>query len=778
MTVEKQNKKKTGKPAKAEFGRVTGFFLCVDSWISSTLFETWAAIVRGWAAYSAFLERFRIRGLKRFIVDLLDDAATFGLAFAFILVAYALPPFSGEGDVWNKRRQYAVTITDAQGNIIGRRGVRQDDAVPLKEIPQHVIKALLATEDARFYDHFGVDVVGTLRAALANAKANGVRQGGSTLTQQLAKNLFLSPERSFRRKIHEAFLALWIEARLSKDEILKMYLDRSYMGAGNYGVEAASQYYFGKSVRDVNIKEAAILAGLFKAPSKYAPHVHPKAAMARANVVLYRMLDAGFISYGELLEARRQPVEIVSHNDKYTPNHFLDWVYRETIDTLRKQGLTKDYAVEVKTTIDTELQKKAQELISRTLDTEARAYHAGQAALVAITPDGAVKTIIGGKDYESSQFNRATDAHRQPGSSFKPFVYLTALLNGYTPRSIVLDAPITVHGWSPQNYSHRYHGRITLTQAISHSYNSVPVRLMTKVGRKAIIETARKAGLKAKLRPVPSLPLGSNEVTVFDLAQAYTTFANGGLRVEPYTVLEIRRPDGTLIYSHERNAPKPKRVFPQEKIAELVYMMGQVVKAGTARRAQLGFTPVAGKTGTTSSYRDAWFAGFTGHLVTIVWFGNDDYSKTRRMTGGSLPAKTWKRFMLMALNGKQPKPLPGLPLDGSYAKVAQKMWAVKSPAAAGDLLPGVTGINDSDILLAAPRNPSRRTGKRRKTKVARGGDPIVGTLRNMFSIFRTGDRRSNFSRRTARRRNYASAARKRRARRNVRRARNFWSIFR
>jgi len=651
--------------------------------------------------------------------------------------------------------------------------------VPLKEIPRYVIKALLATEDARFYDHFGVDVVGTLRAALANAKANGVRQGGSTLTQQLAKNLFLSPERSFRRKIHEAFLALWIEARLSKDEILKMYLDRSYMGAGNYGVEAASQFYFGKSVRDVNIKEAAILAGLFKAPSKYAPHLHYEAAMARANVVLYRMLDADFISYGELMEARRQPVGIVVNTEKYTPNHFLDWVYRETIDTLKKQGLTQDYAVEVKTTIDTGLQKKAQKLITDTLNGEAKAFRAGQAALVAITPDGAVKTIIGGKDYETSQFNRATDASRQPGSSFKPFVYLTALLKGYTPRTIVLDAPITVHGWSPKNYSHRYHGKITLTQAISHSYNSVPVRLMTKVGRKAIVETARKAGLKAKLRLVPSLPLGSNEVTVFDLASAYCSFANGGKRVEPYTVLEIRRPDGTLIYSHERNGTKPVRVFPEEKIAELVYMMGQVVTAGTARRAQLGFTPVAGKTGTTSNYHDAWFAGFTGHLVTVVWFGNDDSKPTRRMTGGSLPAKTWKRFMLMALHGKQPKPLPGIPLNGSYAKQAAKMWASQTPAGAGDLMPSVTGINDSDILIATRtkhrgKSASAKRGKRR----ARANDPIVGTLRNMFSIFRTGDRQRKFARRTYRRRNYSSAARKRRARRNVKKVRNFWSIFR
>ncbi len=760
-------------------GRITGFFLGVDSWISSTLFEIKDAIKRGWSAYAAFLEHFRVRGIRRLFVDLIDDAATFGLIFAFILVAYALPPFSGEGDVWNKKRQYAVTITDMNGDIIGHRGIRQDDAVPLKEIPPHVIKALLATEDARFYDHIGVDFIGTLRAAIANAKAQGVRQGGSTLTQQLAKNLFLSPERSFRRKIHEAFLALWIEARLSKDEILKMYLDRSYMGAGNYGIEAAAQYYFGKSVRDVNMKEAAILAGLFKAPSKYAPDKHPKAAMARANVVLYRMLDAGFISYGELLQARQMPVEIVGKKDTYAPNHFMDWVYRETIDTLRKQRLTNDYVVEVKTTIDTKLQERAQKLVNSILEKEGKAYRASQAALVALEPDGAVKTIIGGRDYEASQFNRATDALRQPGSAFKPFVYLAALLKGYTPRTVVLDAPITIRGWTPQNYSRRYHGRVTLTQALAHSYNSVPVRLMTKVGRKFIIETAHKVGLRAKLRPVPSLPLGSNEVTLLDMTAAYANFANGGKRVEPYTVLEIRRPDGTLLYSRKRNGPKPEQTIPYEKIAELNTMLNRVVTGGTARRANLGFTPQAGKTGTTSSYRDAYFMGFTGHMVTGVWFGNDNYMPTRRATGGSLPAMTWRRFMLMALEGKEPKALPGIPLDGRYRAYAAKMRKAKGQvmaSAAGDLLPGVTGINDSDILLQVPKARHKRP---RRIKTARRNDPVVGTLRDMFSIFRVDNRRSNFNRQRTSRTNYGKIRkRKKRARRNARKARNFWNIFR
>ncbi len=782
----------TGRnPARRAWRRVTDFFIGLDSLVSSTLFETWALVRRGWSAYDSFLQRFRIKGIRRFFIDLIDDGVSFALAFAFILVAYALPPFSGEGDVWNKRRQYAVTITDSNGDIIGRRGIRQDDAVKLEEIPPHMIKAALATEDSRFYDHFGVDVVGTLRAAIANAKAQGVVQGGSTLTQQLAKNLFLTPERSFRRKIHEAFLALWIEARLSKDEILKMYLDRSYMGGGNYGVEAAAQYYFGKSVRDINIKEAAILAGLFKAPSKYAPHRSREAAEKRAEVVLSRMLDAGFISYGELLQARRQKASYVEKHDEYAPNHFMDWVYRETIDTLRQQGLTSDFVVEVKTTVDTRLQEQAQKLIDETLKGEARPFRARQAALVALTPDGAVKTIIGGSDYERSQFNRATDALRQPGSSFKPFVYLAALLKGYTPRSVVTDAPLTIGGWTPKNYSHRYHGRVTLMKALTHSYNTVPVRLMTMIGRKFIIETAKKAGIKSKLRPVPSMPLGSNEVTVLDITAAYAPFANGGKRIEPYTVLEISRPDGTVIYSRKRNGPKPVQVFPEDKIAQLNTMLANVVANGTARRAQLGFTPQAGKTGTTSSYRDAWFIGYTGHLVTGVWFGNDDYTVTNRMTGGSLPAKTWRRFMLMALADKEPKPLPGVPVTKQHLQIAaqqkaQEQEKVRTVAVDDGMLPSLDNISESDILMAPVAAAAVRAaagkGRGRAGRTGRrGGDPVVGTLRNMFSIFRTDDRRRNIKRRAVARRgytNFRAARRKTRARGNVRRTRNFLRIFR
>ena len=790
-------------------------FWMLDSWFSAALYSARVLLRRGWLAYASFLERFRIRGFfKRFLVDVVDDGLTFSLIIAIVLVAFALPPFSDDDDVWNNNRKYAVTITDKNGNIIGRRGIRQDDAVPLEEIPPHLIKAVLATEDARFYDHFGVDIIGTMRAAVANAKAQGIVQGGSTLTQQLAKNLFLTPERSFRRKIHEAFLALWIEARLSKDEILKMYLDRSYLGAGNYGVEAAAQFYFGKSVRDINMHEAAILAGLFKAPSKYAPHLHKEAALARASVVLARMRDAGFISPGEMLKALRQPVHIVGGRQDTTPDHFLDWVYRETIETLKEHGLEKNFVVEVKTTMDPVLQRKASEIIREALAKYGKRYRASQGALVALTPDGAVKAIVGGRDYESSQFNRATDAMRQPGSAFKPFVYLAALMHGYKPNSLIDDAPITIGRWTPHNYSRRYHGRVTLTTALVHSYNTVPVRLMTRIGRKAIIEAARKAGLTSPIRPVPSMPLGSNEVTVLDITAAYAAFANGGKRITPYTVLEIRRPDGTLIYSRASDGPVSEQTLPRDKVEQLNRMLSLVPIKGTAKRAFLGFTPQAGKTGTTSSYRDAWFIGYTGHLVTGIWFGNDDYTPTRRMTGGSLPAQTWKEFMTFALADKEPMPLPGVPVSKEHRKAYAAMRdtlkslrgstgasAAETDDAKADA-DTVATLSEGDILLstgaaataatagaAAAKGLSRKlnagsrkgvktaalqkSGKRRKLRRVRK-DPVVSTLRNMFSLFRTDDRRV----RRARNFRARSEARRIRARHNARKVRRFWRIFR
>ncbi|MDP4823889.1 MAG: transglycosylase domain-containing protein, partial [Aestuariivirgaceae bacterium] len=358
------------------------FFMKLDAVISDGVFSLARAIRGGAGRYADWVNSFRPRGFFRAFADLADDALTFSLAIGIGLLMFALPPFKGDGDVWNLRREYAVTFTDAAGNVVGRRGIRQNDNIPIAQIPPVLIQAVLATEDTRFYSHFGIDLIGTARALVENAKDSEVRQGGSSLTQQLAKNLFLSPERTLRRKINEVFLAFWIEARLGKDEILKLYLDRSYLGGGTYGVEAASQFYFGKSVRDVNLPEAAVLAGLFKAPTRYAPHANPQAARQRSHVVLARMLDAGFITPGEMAQARREPPVIVSPPEFISPDWFLDQAYKETLAILEAQQGNPDFVVEVKTTIDSAMQTQAQEVINAALDTEAPEYDATQAALV------------------------------------------------------------------------------------------------------------------------------------------------------------------------------------------------------------------------------------------------------------------------------------------------------------------------------------------------------------------------------------------------------------
>ncbi len=657
-----------------------------DSVVSTAVFESWDFLKRAASAYGNFLERFRLRGLRRIFFDLLDDGLTFGVLLSFALLAYALPPFSGTGDVWNRGREYAVTFTDANGEIIGRRGIRQDDAIPLDEIPPHVIKAVLATEDARFFEHFGVDMIGTLRAIIQNARAHDVVQGGSSLTQQVAKNLFLSPERTIRRKVHEAFLSLWIEARLSKAEILKLYLDRSYMGGGNYGIEAASQFYFGKSVRDASLSEAAMLAGLFKAPTKYAPHQNLDLARARANTVLYRMLDAGFITQGELLQARREPASPIAQNIAESPNWFLDWAYRDTLETLDANGITGEYVLEVKTTINMPLQTAAQAIINEVIATQGEQYRVTQGSAVVMAPDGAVRAIVGGKDYETSQFNRATDALRQSGSSFKPFVYLAALMRGRKPSDIVVDGPVSVGNWSPKNYSGKYGGRVTLTSAIAHSYNSIPVKLMLEMGgRKPIITTAHLAGIRGELETWAPMVLGTSALSLLDLTSGYTTFASGGIPGRPYAVLEIRRTNGDLLYSRGDDDPMPpRRSFPEEKIGELNSMLSAVVKAGTARKADLGFTPQGGKTGTNQGYRDAWYIGFTGNNVAGVWFGNDDFTPMKEVTGGLLPAPTWKRIMLEAEKGFKPVSVAGVPLDDSYTAVATADESTQPTSPAAD----------------------------------------------------------------------------------------------
>jgi penicillin-binding protein 1A len=645
------------------------------------------------------MHRFRVTGVTRALVELLSEGLTLGAGGAVVMLAFAIPAFHDTSGDWQSRGDLAVTFLDRYGNEIGKRGINQSDSVPLEEMPDYLIKAVLGTEDRRFYDHFGIDVPGTLRALAENLRANAVVQGGSSLTQQLAKNLFLSNERTLERKIKEAFLALWLESHYTKNQILKLYLDNAYMGGGTFGVEAASQYYFGKSVKDINLAEAAMLAGLFKAPSRFAPSVNLPAARARANEVLTNMVQAGFMTEGQVLGARRHPADVIEHaNDTGSPDYFLDWAFQEVKDL----GDLGDRVLIVRTTLDTGIQHTAEDAVDNSLRTYGAAFKVKQGAAVVVSPDGAVRAMVGGRDYGESQFNRATDALRQPGSSFKLFVYSTAMMNGFNPKSIVLDAPICIGNWCPHNYGGGYSGPIPLTTALVKSINVIPVRLAQAFGREKIVETARKMGITTDLRITRSLPLGSDEVKVIEMAGAYAVMANGGYRAKPYAFTQILSSSGNVLYDRRKEAKPPVRALPENVVAEMNSMLVQVPEWGTGRAAKLDGIRTAGKTGTTSDYRDAWFDGFTGNYACVVWFGNDNYTPTRQMTGGSLPARTWHDIMTFAHKGIDLKPIPGIdnPFEKPPAGAAVAAADTASQNAADSGKPATLSAATTEQLLA------------------------------------------------------------------------------
>lgn len=675
--------------------RVRNFFLDLDARIDSSLFSSAKGIRELYERYSTFMDRFYVGRWKRWVfIEPLSEAATLGLGGLVVMLTLAIPAFRETADEdWLKKSDLAVSFLDRYGNPIGSRGIKHNDSIPLEDFPDVLIKATLATEDRRFYEHFGIDIAGTARALVTNAQAGGVRQGGSSITQQLAKNLFLSNERTIERKVNEAFLAVWLEWRLTKNEILKLYLDRAYMGGGTFGVDGAAHFYFNKSARDVTLAEAAMLAGLFKAPTKYAPHINLPAARARANVVLDNLVDAGFMTEGQVFGARRNPAFAVDRRDEASPNYYLDYAFdemRKLVDTFPKSYTERVFVVRL--AIDTNVQKAAEDAIENQLRQFGRDYHATQAATVVSDLDGGIRAMVGGRDYGASQFNRATDAYRQPGSSFKPYVYTTALLNGFTPNSIVVDGPVCIGNWCPQNYGHSYSGSVTLTQAITRSINVVPVKLSiaigqkeqpkapnpAKLGRAKIVEVARRFGLKAPLPDTPSLPIGSDEVTVIEHAVAYATFPNRGKAVTPHSVLEVRTGAGDPVWRWDRDGPKPRQAIPASVAADMAGMMSHVVSEGTARRAALDGIPTAGKTGTTNAYRDAWFVGYTGNFTCAVWYGNDDYSPTNRMTGGSLPAQTWHDIMVTAHQGVEVREIPGI---GMGQKLPPQPMAAQANAA-------------------------------------------------------------------------------------------------
>lgn len=646
-------------------------WLGIDSKIDSTLAESASRIRNFWNSTTSFFARFRLTGLKRAVNELASETLTIGLGGFFIVYAAALPALLEFDEEKFRTGQFSVKFLDADGNELGRRGILHNDAVPLDEIPDHVIKATLATEDRRFFEHFGLDVIGTVRALIENLRANEVVQGGSSITQQLAKNIFLSPERSLTRKIKELFLAFLLESRFTKREILKMYLDRAYMGGGAFGVEAAAQFYFGKSVRDLTLAESAVLAGLYKAPTKFAPHLNLPASRARTNEVLSNLVEAGFYTAAQVHEARLHPAKFIEHGTAESPDWFLDWAFEEV------QRLAKgkhEYVLTARTTIDLEMQAKAEQALLTTLKKSGRYKRARSGALVALEVDGALKAMVGGPDYGESQFNRASHAKRQPGSSFKPYVYATALENGYTSLSRVRDFSPRCGRWSPKNYSgSRGSGRrVTLTEALSRSLNTVAVYLSLNVGREKVIEMTKRLAIEG-VRKTCSIALGDGGMTPLEHTGGYATFANNGKLAKPYAILELFNAHGELVYSRERDEPPAPQIVKPKVVRQLNQMLHSVVTSGTGRRAQLPFTHVAGKTGTSSSYRDAWFMGYTGKLVTGVWIGNDNYRPTAGVTGGSLPAQTWQAFNSVAHTSMNFPPIPGLPEHPVQAAERQRI---------------------------------------------------------------------------------------------------------
>ncbi len=570
-------------------------------------------------------------------------AVILALLSGLILYSVATLPIAGGLQV--EPTQSAVTIESAKGEPFATRGVFKSDKLTAQDLPPHLAQAIIAIEDRRFYQHGGVDIRGILRAGWRNSQAGGTREGGSTITQQLARLMFLSPERTFRRKTQEALLAIWLEGQLTKEEILLRYLNTAYFGAGAYGVDAAAKRYFGKKASELSLAESAMLAGLVRAPSQLAPTRNFGGAKERQETVLQAMVDTKAIPAAEAETARAQPVNLRTPPE--TPpgtNYFVDMVAGD----LRRVLGASSGDLTLRTTLNLELQRLAEGVIERRLEQEGAKKKVSQAALVALGKDGAVLALVGGRDYESSQFNRATQAKRQAGSLFKLFVYMSALQRGYTPQSVVVDRPTQIGEWEPQNYSGGFRGSMSLRNAFAHSVNTIAVQLSDEVGIPAVIDTAKRMGVQSALPAVPSLALGSAEVTLMEMTRAFGSVAAGVQSIEPYSIRSIAGNSQQALYTKPNAGAEVSGQLGASR-AMMLELLQAVVNEGTGKAARIPNVPTGGKTGTTQEYRDAWFIGFTPELIVGVWAGNDDNTPTNRVTGGDLPANIWHDFVGRAL---------------------------------------------------------------------------------------------------------------------------------
>ena len=593
-------------------------------------------------------------------------------------LVYCIVTLPLEGGLQAEATQSALTFQTDRGQTFASRGVFKGDKLTSADLPPHLAQAIIAIEDRRFYQHGGIDLRGMLRAAWRNTQAGATREGGSTITQQLARLMFLSSERSIRRKIQEALLALWLEAQLPKDEILIRYLNTVFFGAGAYGVDAAAKRYFGKRAKELDLAEAAMLAGLVRAPSQLAPIRNFGGAKERASLVLQAMVETGAITSKEADEARAKSVTLRTPPE--TPpgsNYFVDMVAG---DVRRLLGSAAG-DVTLRTTLNMDLQRLAEGIIERRLETDGKKKNISQAALVAMRPDGAIVALVGGRDYETSQFNRAVQARRQAGSLFKLFVYLTAFQRGYNPQSVLVDRPVQIGDWEPQNASGRYRGAVNLRAAFAQSINTIAVQLTEAVGVPAVIETAKRMGIQSNLPTVPSLALGAGEVTLLEMTKAFAAIQAGVELIEPYTVRAITGGPQQTLYTRANSGPEVSGQLGQSR-AMMLELLQAVVTEGTGKAARLPAVPVAGKTGTSQEYRDAWFIGFTPDLIVGVWVGNDDNTPMNRVFGGDVPATIWRDFVSRAAAG---------------AKVERKAPAPEAAAAESGLR-GVPEVIDTGTL--------------------------------------------------------------------------------
>jgi penicillin-binding protein 1A len=592
------------------------------------------------------------------LLALVPTLLLLGLGAWVALFLVMAPKLPDTAELFRESRQAKVSVVAADGRVIAVRGSSGRSFVQLADVSPWLVKAVIATEDRRFYHHFGLDPVGLGRAFLDNLRAREVVAGGSTITQQLAKNLYLTPERSLKRKLQELALAVWLETHLGKDEILTLYLNRVYLGAGAYGAEAAARRYFAKPARNLSLPEAAMLAGLLKAPSALAPTNDLDRARERAGLVLARMREEGFVTEAEAAAALAKPARLAPESGAIAA-HFVDWVLDGLTDHLGKP----EHDLFVHTTLDPKLQAAAEAAVARTLDGSAERSRVGEAAVVLLDTTGAVRAMVGGRSHRASPFNRAVNAHRQPGSAFKPFVYVAALEAGWKPGNTIDDRPLRVGTWQPANFDGKFRGKVTLEEAFAQSVNTAAVRLAQTVGPERVAATARQLGVASPLQPVPSIALGTSEVTLAELTGAYLPFATGGVRRPLFAVTKVEDEDGEAYYRH---APTEIRVITPAAAAAMQELLASAVTAGTGRAARLEGRAAGGKTGTTQNGRDAWFVGYSGGYVAGVWLGNDDNRPMNGVRGSNLPARIWREVMLAtpAAGARAAPPVPAAKPEG------------------------------------------------------------------------------------------------------------------